>query len=76
MTDIMRKEPRVLSEEQKESMYLIKQIGEQFYNLTQKIIDDLPLMRSHLDQDKVKGLLMAQNKIEEAVMWAVKGITS
>ena len=67
--DVKRKKYKTLSEDNSEQvklqdqMLLIKSLGFEFYNY----LDSLPPSRE---------TSLAKTKIEEAVMWAVKGITS
>jgi hypothetical protein len=60
--DIMRLTPRPLSAAERDNMDLIKQTGRDFYNFVDKLGSN-------------RELSLAKTKIEEAVMWAVKGIT-
>ena len=61
--NVMRHEYRVLTEEEKKAMKDIKDSGMYFI----EYIDKLPPKREYS---------LAKTKIEEAVMWAVKGLTS
>lgn len=58
----MRHAYRVLSDKEKERMSLIKDLG-----------SDFDVFLEGLDQDR--EITIARQKIEEAVMWAVKSIT-
>ncbi len=60
--DVMRRVPQNLTSEQKEQMDTVKAMGEEFYGY----VDRLGWNRE---------LSVAKTKIEEAVMWATKGIT-
>lgn len=60
--NVMRHEYRVLSDNEKKQMQLIKDMGLSFY----KQVDSIGSSRE---------LSLAKTKIEEAVMWAVKHIT-
>ena len=62
MNNVMRHEYRVLSEDEKEKMRLIKDSGVDFYRFCDEI-------------GQSRELSLAKTKIEEAVMWAVKHIT-
>ncbi len=55
-----------LSEEQKAKVDLIKQ----------KALDLLNAMREPLDHSDPRCMATAKTKLEEAVMWAVKGVTN
>lgn len=57
-----RHQYRVLSDQEKATVTEIKDLGQQFLNL----VEDLGNGREYA---------LAKTKIEEAVMWAVKGIT-
>lgn len=63
VNNVMRHAYRVLSDEEKANMQAIKDQGLAFH----KFLTDLGCTRE---------LSIAQTKIEEAVMWAVKHITS
>lgn len=58
----LRHQYRVLSEEEKEQVSIVKGLGEMFLAK----LEELPQGRE---------TSLARTKIEEAVMWAVKGIT-
>jgi hypothetical protein len=60
----MRHQYRVLSEPEKKAMVAIKDYGREFI--------------AHLDNVVPQGreLSLAKTRIEEAVMWAVKGLTA
>jgi hypothetical protein len=62
VNNTMRHQYRVLSEAEKSQMILIKDIGAQFLG----VCDGLGSKREYS---------IAKTKIEEAVMWAVKGLT-
>ena len=61
--DVMNKEPKKLSEQQVKNISLIKNIGNGFHEM----LELLP---------KSREISLAKTKLEEVVMWAVKGITS
>lgn len=63
VNNVMRHEYRVLTDEEKKSMTIIKDQGLALINY----IELLPSKREYS---------IAKTKIEEAVMWAVKGLTS
>lgn len=59
---VMRKEYRQLTDEEKAEMNTIKQMGEEFVALCDRL-------------QPGREMSLAKTKMEEAVMWAVKGIT-
>ena len=59
---IMRKEYRVLKEEEKAAMNEIKDLGEKLHEKIASL-------------GTTRELALAKTKVEEAVMWAVKHIT-
>ena len=63
VNNAMRHQYRVLSDEEKEGMVRLKDFGLAFLNA----IDDIV--------PKGREASLAKTKIEEAVMWAVKGLT-
>lgn len=63
MTDVMRRKYRELSNTEKVRMDDIKSMGEDFASY----IDSLGQSREYS---------LAKTKIEEAVMWATKGVTA
>jgi hypothetical protein len=71
INNIMRHEYRVLSEDEKRLMQALKDRGLDFVNLLHEIGDTDPTG----DRQASRELALAQTKIEEAVMWAVKHIT-
>ena len=62
VNNVMRHEYRVLSDAEKQQMQRIKDMGMMFWQLVE-------------DMGKSRELSLAQTKIEEAVMWAVKHVT-
>lgn len=62
VSNVMRHEYRVLSEEEKAQMKGVKDLGEEF-------------VRTCNDIGKSRELSLAITKMEEAVMWCVKHIT-
>ncbi len=62
VNNVMRHEYRVLSEDEKALMQLVKDQGVGFYTLLTGVGES-------------RELSLAKTKIEEAVMWAVKHIT-
>ncbi len=73
VNNTMRHQYRVLSEEEKLLVESIKDLGLQF----EALCGEASLRRSHSDQpgDIHREMALARTKIEEAVMWAVRGIT-
>jgi len=61
--DVMNKNPKKLSKEQIKNIELIKNIGNGFYEM----LDLLP---------KNREMSLSKTKLEEAVMWAVKGVSN
>jgi hypothetical protein len=62
VNNVMRHEYRVLTNEEKDQMRAVKDIGKTYYDLCNRI-------------GQSRELSLAKTKIEEAVMWAVKHIT-
>jgi len=62
VNNVMRHEYRVLSDTEKATMQAVKDKGLELHNLIEII-------------GQSRELLLAQTKIEEAVMWAVKHLT-
>ena len=63
VNNAMRHQYRVLSDKEKANMVRIKDMGEAFLDL---IAEAVPHGRE---------VALARTKVEEAVMWAVKGLT-
>ncbi len=63
VNNVMRHEYRVLSEEEKQAMKQIKDMGLAMHELIESI-------------GQSRELSLAKTKIEEAVMWAVKHLTN
>lgn len=66
MADVFRKEYKELSEQQKALMNSIKTQAETLYTL----------MEEANTSENGREIACAKTKLEEAVMWAVKGITA
>ncbi len=62
--DYMHFLPRELSEEDKANIQTIKVLGNHLYKFI-----------NNLDLEDYREISLANTKLEEAVMWAVKGIT-
>ena len=60
--NVMRHEYRVLSQEEKENMQMVKDFGRLFHERLGQLGNS-------------RELSLAKTKLEEAVMWAVKHIT-
>ena len=71
VNNLMRHQYRVLGDTEKAQMQMIKDLGLQFVNELQ-VIGGTPVGG---DRQGSRELALAQTKIEEAVMWAVKHIT-
>ena len=61
--DVMRKTYRELTPAEKENLENVKMLGEQFFNY----------LNAYVAPSRERAL--ALTKIEEAVMWATKGLT-
>ncbi|MEA3017745.1 MAG: hypothetical protein QOI38_2467 [Sphingomonadales bacterium] len=64
--DQLRLQPNVLSEDQTRLVQTVKQRGQELINLLPKTDDP----------EADRALSIAEVRLEEAIMWAVKGITS
>lgn len=78
VNNVMRHAYRVLSDDEKQAMQDIKDVGLRFYNLIDNIGMRWP---APVAPDAPRGngsreLSLAKTKVEEAVMWAVKHITA
>lgn len=65
VNNTMRHQYRVLTDEEKALMVALKDKGEEFINLLQQASTRIRSRESEI----------ARTKMEEAVMWAVKGLT-
>ena len=72
VNNVMRHNYRVLSEEEKEFMQRLKDDGLSFVTLLHEVGRTNPTE----DRQASRELSLAQTKIEEAVMWAVKNVTA
>ena len=70
VNNTVRHQYRVLTEKEKIDMMMLKDAGAEF-------LRSIDIVASHYDDQSRPGreLSLARTKIEEAVMWAVKGIT-
>lgn len=66
VNNVMRHQYRVLTEDEKSAMSMVKDIGLAFLQACDTIAEDLGPSRE---------LAVAKTRAEEAVMWAVKAIT-
>lgn len=77
VNNLMRHQYRVLSDEEKAAMQLLKDIGLEFVEVLHKVGGSAH--HFEVDGDRARQssreLSIAQTKIEEAVMWAVKHLT-
>ncbi len=71
VNNVMRHQYKVLSDKEKEQMLLIKDKGLEFLELLQIVGGTIGT-----DRQASRELSLAQTKIEEAVMWAVKHVTA
>lgn len=62
LNNVVRHEYRVLTDSEKARMLLLKDLGRAFIEACQDI-------------DAPREMALAKTKMEEAVMWAVKGLT-
>jgi hypothetical protein len=62
VNNVMRHEYKVLSDEEKQSMQAVKDMGLEFHEYIESLGNS-------------RELSLAKTKVEEAVMWAVKHIT-
>lgn len=71
VNNVMRHEHRILSDGEKEDMRKLKDLGLDFVTLLHAV------GRTDATQERQgsRELSLAQTKIEEAVMWAVKHVT-
>jgi hypothetical protein len=71
MTDTFRKNPKELTMKQKECVKNVKSIAEQMYETLEYLVNEEGAkFPAHREVD------IAKTKLEECVMWAVKGITT
>lgn len=75
MTNIFRKEYRELSDDEKALLDQVKDKAQELFDL----ISEGTRVREQLSRDMPtqngREMALAKTKLEEAVMWAVKGIT-
>ncbi len=73
--NLMRHQYRPLTETEKENMVEIKDAGLDFVALLHKCGGTQPMLEGNVAGQSSRELSLAQTKIEEAVMWAVKHVT-
>lgn len=71
INNVMRHNYRVLTDREKDEMQALKDTGLEFVFLLHSIGNTAP----EDDRQASRELSLAQTKIEEAVMWAVKHVT-
>lgn len=74
MTDVFRKEYRVLTEMEKTAMEVVKNRAGEINDLFNAFEMDFLGKQGQRPMDS-RCLALAQTKLEEAVMWFVKGVT-
>lgn len=72
VNNTLRHAYRILSDGERAWMLAIKDKGQEFLDLLHKAGGTSPMSGRHASRE----LSLAQTKIEEAVMWAVKHVTS
>ena len=75
VNNLMRHQYRVLTDEEKVQMQAIKDRGLQFVEYLHLIGETPPMLGGSPAGQSSRELSVAQTKIEEAVMWAVKHVT-
>ena len=73
VNNVMRHEYRVLTDAEKVLVGRIKDLGAQFLAVCDEATAER--LRSGVSGDIHREIALARTKIEEAVMWAVKGVT-
>lgn len=73
-TDAVRHNYRVLNDAEKAQMVAIKDVGATFIARIDELRGKQRPQSYHIDDDYM--LNIAQQRVEEAVMWAVKAITA
>lgn len=72
VNNVMRHNYRVLTDEEKSQMRHLKDLGAHFVDVLHEVGGTAGIPHARM---KSRELSIAQTKIEEAVMWAVKHIT-
>lgn len=75
MNNLMRHGYRVLSEDEKQQMQHVKDLGLEFVRLLHHIGGTSDVISGKPAGQASRELSIAQTKTEEAVMWAVKHVT-
>lgn len=75
INNLMRHQYRVLTDEEKNQMLELKDRGLDFVMLLHTIGKTPPMLGDKPAGQASRELSVAQTKIEEAVMWAVKHVT-
>lgn len=75
MNNVVRHEYRVLTDDEKADMKEIKDLGASFIKKINQIREDRVATASHSEFVSIREYFIAEERIEEAVMWAVKGLT-
>jgi hypothetical protein len=75
VNNLMRHQYRVLTEQEKIQMTDIKDAGLAFVRLLHAVGKTPPMLADRPAGQASRELSVAQTKIEEAVMWAVKHVT-
>lgn len=75
VNNLMRHQYRVLTEEEKDQMQAVKDAGLNFVELLHSIGGTSPMLNGNIAGQSSRELSLAQTKVEEAVMWAVKHVT-
>ncbi len=70
MTDTFRKEQKPLSDDQKSFMHQVKTAAEELERVMNMAV---PLEER---SERSRNMAIARTNLEQAIMWAVKGITS
>lgn len=73
--NLMRHQYRPLTDEEKANMVAVKDAGLAFVELLHKCGNTQPMLDGRTAGQSSRELSVAQTKIEEAVMWAVKHVT-
>ena len=66
--NVFRSAYRELSDEEKEKMEIIKNKAQELYDLIESVVEQNP-------SEQARYISLAKTKLEESIMWAVKGIT-
>jgi len=75
VNNLMRHQYRVLTDVEKAHMVALKDKGLEFVELLHEVGGTTPMLGANIAGQSSRELSIAQTKIEEAVMWAVKDVT-